>query len=127
MPNLGACAGEEVRELSEQACQQLLEVEVAHLPGNAEDLQTLLESGMVPVTQVGSCLNVCPGVGLAFHCNRAVWDCLCLYCIRLNITDLHYRSPFGTSPEITHRSSQRDKGRLRSTLAYALPVALQMP
>ena len=65
MPKLGRCAGRDVRELSEQACQQLLEVEVAHLPSNAEQLQTLLESGMVPVTQVGSCLSVCPGVGLA--------------------------------------------------------------
>ena len=65
MPNLGACAGEEVRELSEQACQQLLEADVAHLPSNAEELQTLLESGMVPVTQVGSCSSVCPGVGVA--------------------------------------------------------------
>ena len=62
---MGACAGGEVRELSEQACQHLLEVGVAHLPSNAEELQTLLESGTVPVTQVGSYLSVCPGLGLA--------------------------------------------------------------
>ena len=82
MPKLGACAGGDVRELSEQACQQLLEAEVAHLPSNAEELQTLLESGMVPVTQVGSCLSVCPGVGVAdqpFTATRLSGDaCVCI-------------------------------------------------
>ena len=46
-------------------CEQLLEVKLTQLPEDAEQLQTLLESGRLPVTQVGSCFSVCFGVGFA--------------------------------------------------------------
>ena len=65
MQKHGACT--DADEQSAQLCQQLLEVDVAPLPGNADQLQTLLESGMVPVTKVGSCLCVLFGVKFAEH------------------------------------------------------------
>ena len=49
------CAGGGADD-SDRLCQQLLEVEVEDpLPDNAGQLQNLLESGKVVVTQVGSC------------------------------------------------------------------------
>ena len=55
MPKFGLSAGGGADD-SDRLCQQLLEVEVEDpLPDNAVQLQNLLESGKVVVTQVGSC------------------------------------------------------------------------
>ena len=54
MPKLGVCADLGADD-SDRLCQQLLEVKVGPLPDNAGQLQNLLESGKVVVTQVGSC------------------------------------------------------------------------
>ena len=59
MPKHVACPHAGVRDQSSLFCQQLLEVELGSLPEDAEQLQTLLKSGQVPVTQVGSCLGDC--------------------------------------------------------------------
>ena len=53
MPKLGVHAGLGA-DNSDRLCQQLLEVTFDPLPDNAAQLETLLESGKVPVTQVGS-------------------------------------------------------------------------
>ena len=55
MAKLGLCAGWGADD-SDRLCQQLLEVKIEDpLPDNAGQLQNLLESGKVVVTQVGSC------------------------------------------------------------------------
>lgn len=88
MPKRGACTGAD--EQSAQLCQQLLEVDVAPLPGNADQLQMLLESGIVPVTKVGSCfcalfgllnmLSLQPGYLCKGRC--------CVYPVKLVVANL---------------------------------------
>ena len=86
MPKL-TCTDADVEDPSFSLSKQLLEVQLTHLPQDAEQLQTLLEAGMVPATQVGSCFSVCSGVGFAesisLHPGCLGKDCLCVYCIRL--------------------------------------------
>ena len=54
MPKLGVYAALGADD-SDRFCQQLLEVTINPIPDNAAQLQDLLESGKVLVTQVGSC------------------------------------------------------------------------
>ena len=54
MPKL-TCTDADVEDQSISFCEQLLEVKLTRLPEDAEQLQALLESGTVSVTQVGSC------------------------------------------------------------------------
>ena len=54
MPKLGVHAALGADD-SDRLCQQLLEVTFEPLPDSAAQLEKLLESGKVPVTQVGSC------------------------------------------------------------------------
>ena len=103
MPKLGVCAGLGADD-SDRLCQQLLEVKVSRLPDNAAQLQNLLESGKVVVTQVGSCwdcallqdlLNAlslpsgCLGKGSAIVCSSSRYHTVALQATFQSVRQVH--------------------------------------
>ena len=105
---------------SEEFCQQLLEAQFGPLPGNAEQLQDLLESGMVPVTQVGSCLDfvmVQNLLNVLLLQPGCLGRHLLLRALHYIITYLHFRPPFSASDRRTHAISRLEWGCWHNSLA----------
>ncbi len=94
MPKL-TCTAADVKDQSISFFEKLLEVKLTRLPEDAEQLQTLLESGTVPVTQVGSWSSFCYCVGFAESLSMQSGclgkDCFTVYRIRLFTANLQFR------------------------------------